>query len=135
MSAALECLCSPLCSYVCAGLSSFAIVVLIGLGSLFQQDYRCEDRGPPSTNLPPDSRQTEHLHILTQFAHTRVHGSACSPAPAALFPPRFLGEDWKTEAAGASEHVLAARNCFITAAIYGGFLAGPGPHSCSTSRR
>jgi hypothetical protein len=40
MSAALECLCSPLCSYVCAGLSSFAIVVLIGLGSLFQQDYR-----------------------------------------------------------------------------------------------
>ena len=74
MSAAIGCLCSPLCSYVCAGLSSFAIVVLIGLGSLFQQDYR------------------------------------------------FLGEDWKTEANGANEHEVAARNCFITAAIYGGFL-------------
>jgi hypothetical protein len=74
MSAALECLCSPLCSYVCAGLSTFAIVVLLGLGSLFQKDYR------------------------------------------------FLGEDWKTEAAEANEHEVAARNCFMTAAIYGGFL-------------
>lgn len=74
MSSTLECLCSPMCSYLCAGLSSFAIVVLIGLGSLFQKDYR------------------------------------------------FLGEEWKTEANGEKEHEIAARNCFITAAIYGVFL-------------
>ena len=40
MAAVFECLTSPFCSMCCGGLSVFAIVVLIPLGSLFQKDYR-----------------------------------------------------------------------------------------------
>jgi len=74
MSSAVSCLTSPFCSYCCGGLSVFAVVVLVGLGSLFQKDYA------------------------------------------------YLPEEWKVEGGPANQHEIAARNCFITATIYGVFL-------------
>ena len=47
---------------------------------------------------------------------------------------RFLGEDWMTEARGEGEHLIAARNCFITAALYGGFL-GLSVMCCMNNKR
>ena len=86
MAAVFDCLTSPFCSICCGGLSVFAIVVLIPLGSLFQKDYR------------------------------------------------FLGEDWLTEARREDEHLIAAKNCFITAAMYGGFL-GLSVMCCMNNKR
>jgi hypothetical protein len=74
MSGLVACCTSPMCSYLCAGLSSLAIVVLLGLASLFKQDYA------------------------------------------------YLPKEWRVEGGPENQHEIAARNCFITAIIYGGFL-------------
>ena len=34
----------------------------------------------------------------------------------------YLPEEWKVEGGPANQHEIAARNCFITATIYGVFL-------------
>ena len=47
---------------------------------------------------------------------------------------RFLGEDWLTEARREDEHLIAAKNCFITAAMYGGFL-GLSVMCCMNNKR
>ena len=39
-----------------------------------------------------------------------------------------------TEARGEGEHLIAARNCFITAALYGGFL-GLSVMCCMNNKR
>ena len=74
MSGLVACCTSPMCSYLCGWLSSLAIVVLLGLSSLFKQDYA------------------------------------------------YLPKEWRVEGGPENQHEIAARNCFITAIIYGGFL-------------
>jgi hypothetical protein len=34
----------------------------------------------------------------------------------------YLPSEWKVEGGGENQHEIAARNCFLTALIYGGFL-------------